>query len=352
MKRKSINQFKKDFIIFPFPGMGKTDFADFKFDICYTAIGKFKAIIVNLPIIIINYWHVTLLGREYLKPLKELELSISSVRDSISEAIIKSNYIRNNNKFVWLIFLTFASLMMLLAIPILFAHFIFSVIKVFTVIIKQLIKGIFVEENVLGHVSPVKGNLIFINNKGCKREERTISHEHMHLVQYSRGDLAEVIYENKTNLERLLLSNNPSPHELYLFSKLELEVRLHEFIRFNYHNNGKVPMSRDEFYNEVRCFMNNEHDEDVLGSDIIKMSNVISISAYEFCRNKNGYIELDERTFKEFLDIENKMLDKFVLEILFVSYIKLMRYYGYGDLSKKLGSEVMFPNLYNFTYSS
>ncbi|TOM44854.1 hypothetical protein CGH75_27400, partial [Vibrio parahaemolyticus] len=75
----------------------------------------------NLPIIIINYWHVTLLGREYLKPLKELELSISSVRDSISEAIIKSNYIRNNNKFVWLIFLTFASLMMLLAIPILFA---------------------------------------------------------------------------------------------------------------------------------------------------------------------------------------------------------------------------------------
>lgn len=84
MKRKSINQFKKDFIIFPFPGMGKTNFADFKFDICYTAIGKFKAIIVNLPIIIINYWHVTLLGREYLKPLKELELSISSVRDSIS----------------------------------------------------------------------------------------------------------------------------------------------------------------------------------------------------------------------------------------------------------------------------
>jgi hypothetical protein len=39
MKRKSINQFKKDFIILPFPGMGKIDFADFKFDICYTAIG-------------------------------------------------------------------------------------------------------------------------------------------------------------------------------------------------------------------------------------------------------------------------------------------------------------------------
>ena len=352
MKRKSINQFKKDFVIFPFPGMGKNDFTDFNFNIYYTYIGKFKAIIVNLPIIIINYWQVTILGRGYHKSLKELELSINSVRDSIGEVIIRTNYIRNNNKFIWLIFITFVSLIMLLASPILFAHLLFSVIKVFTAIVKNLIKGISVEKNVLGHVSPVKGNLIFINNKGSKREERTISHEHMHLVQYSRGDLAEIIYVNRTNLERVLLSNNPSPHELYLFSKLELEVRLHEFIRFSYHKNGKVPISRDEFYNEIRSFMNNEYDEDVLGSDIIKMSNVISVSAYEFCCNKNGHIELDERTFKEFLDIENKLLDKFVLEILFVSYIKLMRYYGYGDLSKKLGSEVMFPNLYNFTYGS
>ncbi|MCE7565373.1 hypothetical protein LZS85_04575 [Aliivibrio fischeri] len=170
-------------------------------------------------------------------------------------------------------------------------------------------------------------------------------------MQFNNSKLVNLIYDTNLNLEKLVLNNSPTDHERYLFSKIELEVRVHEFIRTVYYKNGKIPTELNEFYNEVAEFMKKDLTSENLGSDLISLSHTISLSAYDFLLLNNETIS-NKEMLKLWKEKEREMFDKFICDILFVCYIKLIQYYGYLDLSKKLGNTVNFPNLYNQIYET
>lgn len=347
MKRTSIQQLKKDFIVFPFPGLGKNTLVDFEFEIYDTKIKKAKAILVQIPDLIKNYKKIISTSKEHNKSFIAFKGRINSLKKSLNEIkqIVTSKY--SENKFQGL----FVTLLLALFSPFIVLGLV-AFLSYFTALtLISSIRRVISQKNILGHVSAVSGNRIFIHNKGTDREERTISHEHCHLMQFNNSKLVDVIYDSNLNLEKLFLDNSPTDHERYLFSKIELEVRVHEFIRMVYYKNGKIPASLDEFYHEANSFINNKFNLDNLGCDLISCYNKISLSAFNcFQISQNEPSEID--FVDKWTNKEKQLKNIYIREILFPCYINLVRYYGYIDLSKKLGSEIMGPNIYNFTYES
>lgn len=352
MKRTSIQQLKKDFTVFPFPGLGKNSLVDFEFEIYDTKLKKAKATIAQIPEVVKNYKKIISTGKEHNESFAKLEDSLGSLKKSLNEikAAVSNRY--SENKFQGLLVGLFVTLILALFAP-------FLIIGVFVVFSYLAFMGVvsFIKKsldlkNTLGHVSVVSGNRIFIINKGTDREERTISHEHCHLMQFNNSELANLVYDTNLNLSKLLLNNSPTDHERYLFSKIELEVRVHEFIRTVYYKNGEIPTSRDDFYHEAYSFIRKEFAPDALGSDLIACSHTISLSAHDYLHKLNTNQISESELLNLWGQKEKELTDKYICELLFICYINLVRYYGYIDLSKKLGSEIMGPNLYNFTYES
>ncbi|MCG9778070.1 hypothetical protein [Photobacterium damselae] len=351
MKRTSIQQLKKDFTVFPFPGLGKNSLVDFEFEIYDTKLKKAKATLAQLPDLIRNLKNIVSTGKKYNKQIIKFEENLSSVKRSMNEIKLTVTNQYDQNKFLGIIMGLIVLMIFLFLCPFMtiFILALFSYISALT--LTTSIKKVISQKNTLGHVSAVSGNRIFIHNKDTDREERTISHEHCHLMQFNNSKLVNVIYDTSLNLDKLLLNHSSTAHERYLFSKIELEVRVHEFIRVVYYKNGRIPMSLDEFYYEANTFINKRLQSDILGSDLISCYNSIQLSAIDFFfKNQNEPSEI------EFLDKwtnnEKQLKYIFIREILFPCYINLVRYYGYIDLSNKLGSEIMGPNLYNYTYQS
>ncbi len=349
MKRTSIQQLKKDFTVFPFPGLGKNSLVDFEFEIYDTKLKKAKATLAQIPDVVKNYKKIISTGKDHHESFKELEKSLYSLQSSLLKLNVTDLYAQNKliGIIMGLIFLMiFLFLCPFMTIFIL-AHFSYISALILTTSIKKVIS----QKNTLGHVCAVSGNRIFIHNKGTDSEERTVSHEHCHLMQFNNSKLVNVIYDTSLNLDKLFLNHSSTAYERYLFSKIELEVRVHEFIRVVYYKNGRIPMSLDEFYYEANTFINKKFQSDILGSDLISCYNSIQSSAIDFFfKNQNEPSEI------EFLDKwtnnEKQLECIYIREILFPCYINLVRYYGYIDLSNKLGSEIMGPNLYNYTYQS
>lgn len=351
MKRTSIQQLKKDFIVFPFPGLGKNTLVDFEFEIYDTKIKKAKAILVQVPDLIKNYKKIISTSKEHNKSFIAFKGRINSLKKTLNETkqIVTSKY--SENKFQGLIIGLFVTLLLALFSPFIVLGLV-AFLSYFTALtLISSIRRVISQKNILGHVSAVSGNRIFIHNKGTDREERTISHEHCHLMQFNNSKLVDVIYDSNLNLEKLFLDNSPTDHERYLFSKIELEVRVHEFIRVVYYKNGRIPMSLNEFYYEANAFINKKFQSDILGSDLISCYNSIQLSAIDFFfKNQNEPSEID--FLDKWTNNEKKLKCIYIREILFPCYINLVRYYGYIDLSNKLGSEIMGPNLYSYTYQS
>ncbi|MDF4339642.1 hypothetical protein P3480_17500 [Vibrio parahaemolyticus] len=352
MKRTSIQQLKKDFTVFPFPGLGKNDLVDFEFEIYDTKLKKAKAMLAQLPDLIRNLKKIFLTGKEHNELIVKFEENLSSVKSSLNEIKLTVTNQYAQNKFqgiiiglIFLIICLFLCPFIMIIILALFSYFT-------TLTLTTSIRKIISQKNTLGHVSAVSGNRIFTNNKGTDREERTISHEHCHLMQFNNIELANLVYDTNLNLSKLLLNNSPTDHERYLFSKIELEVRVHEFIRTVYYKNGEIPTSRDDFYHEAYSFIRKEFAPDALGSDLIACSHTISLSAHDYLHKLNTNQISESELLNLWGQKEKELTDKYICELLFICYINLVRYYGYIDLSKKLGSEIMGPNLYNFTYES
>jgi len=352
MKRTSIQQLKKDFTVFPFPGLGKNDLVDFEFEIYDTKLKKAKATIAQTPEVVRNYKKIISTGKEHNESFAKLEDSFGSLKKSLNEikAAVSNRY--SENKLQGLLVGLFVTLILTLFTPFLIIG-VFAVFSYLAFIgVVSFIKKSLDLKNTLGHVSAVSGNRIFTNNKGTDREERTISHEHCHLMQFNNSKLVNLVYDTNLNLEKLVLDNSPTNHERYLFSKIELEVRVHEFVRTVYYKNGKIPTSLDEFYNESYSFVRKEFAPEALGSDLTTCSHTISLSAHKYLVKLNKD-KISENELLQLWDgIERELTGKFICELLFICYVNLVRYYGYIDLSKKLGSEIMGPNLYNFTYES
>ncbi|WP_072054179.1 hypothetical protein [Aliivibrio fischeri] len=351
MKRTSIQQLKKDFTVFPFPGLGKNALVDFEFEIYDTKLKKAKAILTQAPDIIENYKKIISTGKEYNELFTQLEDSFSSLKKSLKELKLAVTSPYNENKFLGVIIGSLLILILILISPFLTLGVLATFSYLGSITFLSFVKKNFNLKDTLGHVSVVSGNRIFINNKNTDREERTISHEHCHLMQFNNSKLVNLIYDTNLNLEKLVLNNSPTDHERYLFSKIELEVRVHEFIRTVYYKNGKIPTELNEFYNEVAEFMKKDLTSENLGSDLISLSHTISLSAYDFLLLNNETTS-NKEMLKLWKEKEREMFDKFICDILFVCYIKLIQYYGYLDLSKKLGNTVNFPNLYNQIYET
>ncbi|EPF5720046.1 hypothetical protein ACSTAT_001316 [Vibrio cholerae] len=344
MKRTSIQQLKKDFTIFPFPGLGKNALVNFEFEIYDTKLKKTKAIFVQAPDLIRNIKKVISTSKEH----NELEEALSSLKSSLSEIKLTVTCQYDKNKLIGII----TGLIWLMIFPFIMIVILALSSYLSAVILTKSIRIVISKKNTLGYVNPASGNRVFINNKGTDIEERTISHEHCHLMQLNNRELANLVYDTNLNLSKLLVNSSPTDHERYLFSKLELEVRVHEFIRTVYYKNGKIPTSLNEFYHEAYPFLKEEFAPEVLGSELIACSNKIILSAYDYLHKLNA----GQMSETELLDLrgqkEKELTDKYICELLFICYINLVRYYGYIDLSKKLGSQIMGPNLYNFTYES
>ncbi|HIF9489370.1 TPA: hypothetical protein ACX6SX_001743 [Photobacterium damselae] len=351
MKRTSIQQLKKDFTIFPFPGLGKNDLVDFEFEIYDTKLKKAKATLTQLPDLIRNLKKIVSTNKKYNEQIIKIKENISSVKSSLNEIKLTVTNQYAQNKLLGIIIGLIVLMIFLFLCPVMtifiLAHFSYISALILTTSIKKVIS----QKNTLGHVSAVSGNRIFIHNKGTDSEKRTVSHEHCHLMQFNNSKLVNVIYDTSLNLDKLFLNHSSTAYERYLFSKIELEVRVHEFIRVVYYKNGRIPMSLDEFYYEANAFINKKFQSDILGSDLISCYNSIQLSAIDFFfKNQNEPSEID--FLDKWTNNEKKLKCIYIREILFPCYINLVRYYGYIDLSNKLGSEIMGPNLYNYTYQS
>lgn len=352
MKRTSIQQLKKDFTIFPFPGLGKNTLVDFEFEIYDTKLRKARAKLIQLPDVVRNLKEIFSTSKETIEVMAKINTSIDSSKSSFRETKTSVMNLYEENHLLGIVTGFMILLVFILLSPILIIFALSSILYAVSILFISIMKKSRGLKNALGHVSPLSGNRIFIHNKGSDREERTISHEHCHLMQFNNNTLAEIIYNTNLNLEKLILENSPTSHERYLFSKLELEVRVHEFIRIIYYKNGEIPKSLDCFYREASSFIKKDLEQNLLASDLIICSHTISLSAYRHLQKVNEGNKDENKFLKLWGNIENELTDKYIIELLYPCYINLVRYYGYIDLSRRLGAEITGPNLYNFTYES
>ena len=350
-KRTTEIQFSKDFIDFPIRNFGEREKNNIVFNVLMHNNGyfymKIKSIIEYIALIF-SKEHISFITRNKTPKIKEDE-----DLNKLKKQWRKLNIILR-------------ILVVILIIPIILILALYYIPKMLYKLTLNISKSVLYiikskqEDNSLGFVFSFSKKNIIINHKKAKDIERVISHEHIHLLQasalkftYNNIDLTTLgIYENEhvkknclsisdimkiedeTSREQELVNlfiRKDISHIKYLLSCKELEVRLHEIVRYYYNLGKNLPKNQCQF-NEMLSFWFKKTSDlsgDYLGYDI------------NFIKNK-----IDIHSNKE-LDFE-----RILLQILFVCYSNLIFYYGYEKESYDMKASFIGPSYYNLIYAN
>jgi hypothetical protein len=136
-----------------------------------------------------------------------------------------------------------------------------------------------------GYVSPFKKNTIYIISNHVHDINKTISHENIHVLQGHHGDLD--MDKRRMDIERVdnyckHYTSHPDNEQYfirYLFSKVEIEARVHELVSAFYISTRQLPLSRNEF---LVCLL---YSNDILHSLDTKLELFSLQSQLQFCRS-------------------------------------------------------------------
>lgn len=176
-----------------------------------------------------------------------------------------------------------------------------------------------------------------------RSEAPTISHEHIHLLQYKDS---EDRLRCARSPERLLSKEGLAmPFLLYLLEGNEVEARLHESVLSFYRAHGRLPMTVPMFLGMLAA----SHQIGELVSLILERAGV-SYDRLELSYPERGVMFAEQ--LESILVYINtpELTCRFVTEVLTVMYGNLLRYYGDETASGNFLLEVVRPNLYDDLY--
>lgn len=214
--------------------------------------------------------------------------------------------------------------------------------------IARLIRSRHHEDRGLGYFLPLRSDESSIVIKMARHaktgadEMSTISHEHLHLLQFRD---AEQHLRHARSPELLVTARDESmPHLRYLLEKKEVEARLHETVLCFYRRNGFLPLTHPTFLGLLAA---NEQFGDVIRA-------ALECSEHDFehfppypSRDR----ESDEQLESVLVFIHTpELMCRFIMEVLPIMYGNLIRYYGDHAASEKYLDSISRPNLYDELY--
>lgn len=176
-----------------------------------------------------------------------------------------------------------------------------------------------------------------------RSEGPTISHEHIHLLQYNDS---EDRLRNAKSPERLLSKKGlAEPFLLYLLEANEVEARLHESVLSFYRVHRRLPLTIPTFLGMLAA---SQQFGELVGL-------TLEGGGVRFDRLDAPYpergSELAEQLECVLLYIDTPELTcRFITEVLTVMYGNLLRYYGDETASDAFLSDIARPNLYDVLY--
>jgi len=198
----------------------------------------------------------------------------------------------------------------------------------------------------LGHFVPLLKNTSHIVIKSGrhvhKSDASTVSHEHIHLLQFRNPENHR---KNARSPEELLCEKMVAdPHLLYILEKKEVEARLHEVVLSFYRAHRRLPLTVPGFLGLLAA----SEQCGELVAFTLKRSGV-GFDHYEIYSERDPkYVEQLEYIW---LYIEtNEIQCKFMTEVLSVMYGNLLRYYGDDTASRDYMKEIERPNFYDDLY--
>ena len=176
-----------------------------------------------------------------------------------------------------------------------------------------------------------------------RSEEPTISHEHIHLLQYNDS---EDRLRNAKSPERLLSKKGlAEPFLLYLLEANEVEARLHESVLSFYRVHRHLPMTIPTFLGMLAASQQ--------FGELVSLT--LEVGGVSFDRLDVPYPERGS-AFAEQLECILVNIDtpeltcRFITEVLTVMYGNLLRYYGDETASGAFLFDIARPNLYDVLY--
>ncbi|MCG6202911.1 hypothetical protein [Psychromonas antarctica] len=353
IRRTTAEQFKIDFQSFPPIGLSLNAFYDREFEVNNSFLKK----VFNIPKTFYN-----ILCLVFVKLftdgifLDEMHrVGILKVKSDIAElkAKIQKTY-QIKTSYLVLLLLMSVPIWLLFTPVFLLILFFKSSGSIFPNIVAS-IKLNTDKQNAKGHASRILGNVVHIANTDDL--ERTISHEHIHIVQF---DFIESIDHSRfSSPDSKLFNFDPVKDEYsyYLINRFELEVRVHEVVRTIYMKNNRLPLTLSEFEGEViafldaaECRINGITNHSALGSDLEHLTSRLTIYLSKSLMDEgmDSITDLNESQMDKVLDFRKKLIS----ELYSVCYGNLLEYYGDLQASKQFKSQIYGPNLYNFIYKS
>jgi len=214
--------------------------------------------------------------------------------------------------------------------------------------IARLIRSRYREDRGLGYFLPLRSDESSIVIKMARHartgadEMSTISHEHLHLLQFRD---AEQHLRHARSPELLVTARDESmPHLRYLLEKKEVEARLHETVLCFYRRNTLLPVTRSAFLGLLAA---NEQF-----GDLIRVA--LACSDHNF-DDFPPYPTRDRESDKQLESVlvfirTPELMCRFIIEVLPVMYGNLIRYYGDNATSEQFLNSISRPNLYDELY--
>ena len=389
MKYNTRNQLEKDFGEFPVGHLKHTHLANIKFRVHQSSTAKTIISLLHMKNVIGKFFNGSM--SEKLEEIRELD-EAKKLKRSWAE-------LADSKLKVMLL-----SILLILISPILLT--IFSILLIKTA--SDLIGTNKDKRWVNGHVVREYGNNIIVSKRSTQKD-RTISHEHIHLLQFHYWDEAHDSTRSNPNLKILIRDESDPFEELknegftneetdkvisripdyiayegalkslsYLANRFEIEVRLHEVVRFHYLKHNKLPKDPKEFEemisnwkSRIQPALENKQTKSLEKINNLKKKLDINNSEHlksiieEMDKESEkhhfqtdvfhiAYLGSDLELLEQHLNsISNKRFDisQVLLEVLYVCYTNLIEYYGDLEESKRLKSQIMGPNFYNYIYS-
>lgn len=180
------------------------------------------------------------------------------------------------------------------------------------------------------------------NNK--KSDESTISHEHIHLLQYRNP---EAHSRHVISPQQLLTDEGLSKSFLlYTLEKQEVEARLHECVLSFYRAHKNLPLTKAGFLGLLAS--SNEFGKDyslrleLIGDVFVEYGNYTERDA--IYSEQLAFILMDIKT--------HELAYRFITEVLTVMYGNLLKYYGDSTASRTYLQTIARPNLYDDLYTT
>lgn len=213
----------------------------------------------------------------------------------------------------------------------------------------RMIRSAQKESKILGFFLPIRKHEsnIFVrvarHAKTGMSEASTISHEHIHLLQFKDSERHA---RDARSPERLVTVSGLNQSFLfYLLQKREVEARLHESVLSYYRSHHSLPMTVPKLLGMLAA---SQHFGELV-SLTLEHSGIIFERGVEPYPEREGMWAEQLESILVFIQTP-ELTRRFITEVLPVMYGNLLRYYGDEGASQNYLKDIERPNLYDELY--